>query len=100
DFDAPVPVTTCCDPTVNVSVVSTVTNGACLKIITRTWQGTDNCGDTASCSQTVMVVDTTPPTVLCSGGNLVPNPGFESYAYCPDFFSEIADAYPWFAPTI
>jgi hypothetical protein len=31
---------------------------------TRTWQGTDGCGNTALCTQTVAVVDSTPPVLL------------------------------------
>jgi len=34
-----------------------------------------------------------------SSQNLVPNPGFESHTGCPDFFSELNLAAPWFAPT-
>ena len=47
-------------------VLSTVTNGFCPQIITRTWQGTDDCGNHDQCSQTVTVVDTTPPLLNCS----------------------------------
>ncbi len=52
----------------NVVVVvgSTVTNGSCPQVITQTWQATDNCGNQAQCSQTVTVVDTTPPVLNCT----------------------------------
>ncbi|MCC6726302.1 MAG: hypothetical protein IT258_17475, partial [Saprospiraceae bacterium] len=33
--------------------------------ITRTYQGTDLCGNTATCTQTITVNDQTPPTVTC-----------------------------------
>src|SRR5205085_1050703 len=51
----------------------TVTNAgpdgtACSLAITRTWQATDCCSNTATCSQTVTVADTTPPVVQCSPG--------------------------------
>src|SRR5439155_1340914 len=32
---------------------------------TRTWLATDACGNTNTCSQTVTVVDTAPPTITC-----------------------------------
>src|SRR5258706_5581 len=52
-----------------------------VKVITRTWNVVDHCGNSASCSQTITVVDTTPPslvgvpsdtTVSCSG--IIPTP--------------------------
>jgi HYR domain len=51
---------------VALTIVGTVTNGTCPKIITRTWQGVDDCGNSAQCSQTVTVVDTTPPFLDCN----------------------------------
>ena len=71
NFDPPSIVNPCCPNAslpnggVVISVVSTVTNGVCPKVITRTWQGVDNCGQIATCSQTVTVVDTVPPTINC-----------------------------------
>ncbi|MFN0212861.1 MAG: T9SS type A sorting domain-containing protein [Saprospiraceae bacterium] len=35
--------------------------------ITRTYKGADQCGQTATCSQTITVNDQTPPTVTCPG---------------------------------
>ncbi|MCX6904375.1 MAG: HYR domain-containing protein, partial [Verrucomicrobia bacterium] len=49
-----------------LSVVSTVTNGTCPWVITRTWLGVDDCGNQSQCSQTVTVVDTTPPVLSCA----------------------------------
>jgi len=49
-----------------LTIFSTVTNGTCPQIITRTWQAMDDCGDHAQCSQTVTVVDTTPPQLNCN----------------------------------
>ena len=40
-----------------------VTNGICPMLITRTWLATDACTNTATCSQTVTVVNTTPPII-------------------------------------
>ena len=50
-----------------VSIVSTVTNANCggSFTATRTWQAVGIASNTATCSQTVAVVDTTPPTVGC-----------------------------------
>ena len=49
-----------------LTIVSTITNGTCPQVITRTWQGVDDCKNTNLCSQTVTVVDTTPPQLNCS----------------------------------
>jgi hypothetical protein len=45
--------------------VGTVTNGVCPQIITRTWSISDPCGDTNACSQTVTVVNTNQPAIVC-----------------------------------
>jgi len=67
-FDTPVAVDdTCPNPT--VTVLKTVTNGICPKVITRTWVATDCCGNTNTTSQEVTLVDTTPP-VISTPGNL------------------------------
>src|SRR5262249_58816001 len=56
-----------------ITIVSTVTNtaGHCDGTFdaTRTWQATDACGNSASCSQKVTVADTTAPVILCSNTN-------------------------------
>jgi len=70
-FDPPTVVNPCCPNAAlpnggaTVSVASTTTNGVCPQVITRTWQAVDQCGQTATCSQTVTVVDTVPPTISC-----------------------------------
>ena len=48
-----------------LTIIGTVTNGTCPQIITRTWQGVDDCGYQAQCSQTVTLMDTTPPQLNC-----------------------------------
>jgi hypothetical protein len=98
-FDDPIVNTTCCDPFMTVNVASDITNGTCPQIITRTWQVTNSCGLSASCSQTVTVVDTTPPTTLCAGVNLVPNGNFEFHTACPSNGGQIGLAAPWFPAT-
>jgi hypothetical protein len=52
---------------VTVTVVSTVTNVLCGRTfqVTRTWMATDACGNIGFCSQTVVLVDTKPPAILC-----------------------------------
>jgi len=74
-FDPPT-ATSCCTSNVSgtltnvvVTTTSTVTNsGPCPQVITRTWLITDACGNSNTCSQTVKVVDTTPPVITCPTG--------------------------------
>ncbi len=33
--------------------------------MTRTWRATDICGNRSFCNQTVTVIDTTPPNLIC-----------------------------------
>ena len=51
-----------------LTVVNTVTNADCGSgfSATRTWQGRDACGNSATCSQTVQVVDQGPPVMPVS----------------------------------
>ena len=51
----------------NVLIIPTtlVSNGMCPQQITQSWQIIDGCGDTNTCSQTVTVEDTLPPTINC-----------------------------------
>jgi hypothetical protein len=66
-FDLPTASDACRGTNVIVEVISTVTNGSppCAFTATRTWQAADLCGNEARCSQTVTVVDQTPPAVSC-----------------------------------
>jgi hypothetical protein len=61
-FDTPI-VTDNCDPNVFVRVVGGSTSAGCGGTFTATqiWEARDACGNAATCSQTVSVVDTTPP---------------------------------------
>src|SRR5262249_60642208 len=69
-FDIPTATDKCDLNNVLIEVVSTVTNVAaprCPKLfsVTRTWRSTDTCGNAAFCNQTVNVVDTQPPNIVC-----------------------------------
>jgi len=55
---------------ITLTVLSTVTNGDCPQLITRTWRATDGCS-TKTCSQTLTVVDDTPPAISCAGDKTV-----------------------------
>jgi hypothetical protein len=55
DFDEPAVIDTCTNSNVNVSILSTVTNGTCPQIITRTWEASDACNRTSTCFQTITV---------------------------------------------
>lgn len=80
-FNAPAASDAC--GTVTTDVVSTVTNGtACNRTITRTWEGVDNCGNKATCSQTVTVRDITPPAITCPP-DFVSSKAFTYCSYTP-----------------
>src|SRR5205085_7672733 len=70
-FDAPT--ATDNSGSATITILSTITNvtGHCGSTFdaTRTWQATDNCGNSSSCSQKVAVVDTTAPEITCSSTN-------------------------------
>ena len=70
-FDAPVAEDNCGPPT--VTILSTVTNAlcGCSFAATRTWQAMDGSGNQTTCSQTVTVVDTTPPSLSCPDGKVL-----------------------------
>jgi hypothetical protein len=54
-----------CDPNLILAHLGDVTVGTCAKVITRTYQATDACGNVATCTQTITVSDTLPPTITC-----------------------------------
>ena len=60
--------TDACDSNVELSFVTITTAGSCGQEYsqTRTWTATDNCGNTATCSGTIVVQDLTPPTISCT----------------------------------
>jgi hypothetical protein len=63
-FDPPTATDRCCLNPV-IDVLNTVTNGLCPQVITRTWIAYDCCTNSSTCSQTVTVIDITPPTLTC-----------------------------------
>ncbi len=72
-FETPTATDNCSGSNVVTSILSTVTNGLCGQTFsaTRTWLATDACGNSNTCAQTVTVVDTTPPWLVCPSNLLV-----------------------------
>jgi hypothetical protein len=56
-----------CDNELTVTYADVTTPGDCPQesSVTRTWTAVDNCGNQVTCSQTITIEDTTPPTVVC-----------------------------------
>jgi hypothetical protein len=56
-----------CDATVNVTFLDVTVPGACPQSysVTRTWTATDDCGNSAQCSRTIVVQDNTAPVINC-----------------------------------
>ncbi|MBM3847566.1 MAG: HYR domain-containing protein, partial [Verrucomicrobia bacterium] len=73
DFDQPTVEPGCA--AIEMGVLNTVTNGICPQTITRTWSVVMTCGGgldlVTQCSQTVTVVDTTPPIIACAADKSV-----------------------------
>ena len=68
--DVPVPDITLVTATDNcgtpvVTFVSDVWSGNCPRIITRTYQASDSCGNTATCTQIITVNDSIAPQITC-----------------------------------
>ncbi len=61
-----------CDPAPAVSYSDEEAEGVCpqARVITRTWTATDRCGNSATCTQTINVVDTTAPTITSCPGSI------------------------------
>ncbi len=56
-----------CDGTPNLTFSDVTVGGACPqeRTITRTWVATDDCGNSSSCTQLIVVDDSTPPVLTC-----------------------------------
>ena len=64
-FDPPVVAGSCAAGNTTLTILSTVTNALDPRLITRTWQATNPCGESATCSQTVTLTGSTPPSIAC-----------------------------------
>src|SRR5207249_254003 len=78
------PAPTCtdtCDPAPSITFVDSSIPGTCPGTgkFTRTWTCTDCSGNSASCSQTITVVDTTPPVITCAGPQTIECPATPSF---------------------
>lgn len=86
-----------CDPSPAVAFAERRDAGACpgSYALTRTWTATDRCGNAASASQVVTVVDTTPPVVAASAGAIAtlrpPNHRMACFS-AADFAPVVSDA--------
>lgn len=72
-FDPPAVSDTCDGTNVSLIISGTITNplaGGAF-IATRTWKATDACSNSAFCSQTVSVLDRTPPVIACPANMIV-----------------------------
>src|SRR6185295_8578534 len=74
-----------------VSTVFTPVSPRCpgLTNIVRTWSATDSCGNSNVCTQTITLVDTTPPNITCGDNKIVEcgNP----FAFTPPFAIDACD---------
>ena len=63
-----------CDPASEVTLNEATIPGPCEHsyMLTRTWTATDDCGNVSACMQTITVVDTTPPAIVCPAAVTVP----------------------------
>ncbi|MDX1685026.1 MAG: SdrD B-like domain-containing protein [Saprospiraceae bacterium] len=57
----------CTDVVTDITWNDTIIDGSCADnyTIERTWTATDSCGNSSTCLQTIMVQDTTDPTITC-----------------------------------
>jgi predicted nucleic acid-binding Zn ribbon protein len=55
-----------CDETLQVSMNTQTVDGECSSQVIRTWSVTDDCGNTATATQVITIVDTTAPYIVSS----------------------------------
>jgi uncharacterized repeat protein (TIGR01451 family) len=86
-FDVPSVYDMCDGTNVPVQIVSTFTNtsGFCGRscVVTRTWRATDECGNSASCMQSVFVTDITPPALASLPDQTIPEGTRLSFTVTP-----------------
>ncbi len=70
-FTPPTAVDSCSGTNVTITVLNTTTNGRCPYSITRTWLVRDTCGNATTCSQNVVIGDSTPPSISCIASRTV-----------------------------
>jgi HYR domain-containing protein len=73
-FDIPEVRDGCCGTNITLSILSTVTNGTCPRVITRTWQATDCASNSSTWSQSITLIDTNPPVMTCPTNIVVAAP--------------------------
>ena len=73
NFEAPTASDVCDGTNVLVVILTTTTNQLIGETFaaTRTWQATDACSNVANCSQTITIMDTTPPQIVCPSNIVV-----------------------------
>ena len=73
EFDVPVVWDATDGANLSLVVLGRATNRVCgnTVAITQTWSARNSCGISNTCSQTVTVLDTTPPALVCSGATTV-----------------------------
>ncbi len=56
-----------CDTTPTVTFTNSIIAGSCPqeRTIARTWRATDDCGNSSTCVQIIIVDDSTPPVIIC-----------------------------------
>src|SRR4029078_3478392 len=81
-----------CDPSVSITFSDASTPGSCPNTYstTRTWTATDDCGNTATCSGTIVVQDITPPTITCAT-QTTPNNCLTTPAFIPPTATDACD---------
>lgn len=62
-----------CDTLVTVTYSDIILNGLCPQenVIQRTWRAEDDCGNSSTCLQTIIVQDTTKPVIVCASDTII-----------------------------
>jgi hypothetical protein len=90
-FTAPTASDACNGATVNL-LGTTTTGTSCNRVLTRSWDATDACGNhSATVTQTITVVDNTPPTIGGQGANATVNCTVTTPSFTPPTASDACD---------